>query len=68
MCRDFISFFSFFFFFFLFLLLGVKREVKLQALVYDILRWRKVPESDAGSVGEGNTEPESFGRDLTSNW
>ena len=27
--------------------------VKLQALVYDILPWRKVPESDARSVQQG---------------
>ena len=26
--------------------------LKLQALVYDILLWRKVPESDAGCVGQ----------------
>ena len=26
-------------------------SAKLQALVYDILPWRKVPESDARSVG-----------------
>ena len=31
---------------------GVVRDyAKLQALVYDILPWRKVPERDAGSVG-----------------
>ena len=29
----------------------VKVQYKLQALVYDILPWRKVPESDARSVG-----------------
>ena len=29
---------------------GVKINTKLQALVYDILSWRKVPESDARSV------------------
>ena len=28
-----------------------KASPKLQALVYDILPWRKVPESDARSVG-----------------
>ena len=31
---------------------GIVRDyAKLQALVYDIRPWRKVPESDAGSVG-----------------
>ena len=30
---------------------------KLQALVYDIVRWRKVAESDAGSVGSAVVVP-----------
>ena len=29
----------------------MKVGVKLQALVYDFLRWRKVPESDARGAG-----------------
>ena len=28
-----------------------EERLRLQALVYDILPWRKVPESDARSVG-----------------
>ena len=31
---------------------GGRERRKLQTLVYDILPWRKVPESDARSVGE----------------
>ena len=31
---------------------GGKERLRLQALVYDILPWRKVPESDARSVGK----------------
>ena len=34
---------------------------KLQALLYDILPWRKVPESGAWSVGPDITFPASFG-------
>ena len=29
--------------------------IKLQALVYDVLPWRKLPESDARSVGTNKT-------------
>ena len=35
----------------LFSALSRRVDAKLQALVYDILPWRKVPENDAGSVG-----------------
>ena len=36
-------------------------QLKLKALVYDILPWRKVPESDARSVGTSFKEREEEG-------